>query len=140
MHGIGDVFCGQTVSNSTSFPSALVALGSADTALNRFALGLDLLPANAAGLFLATPTAGTAGRPAFQGVVCIGAPLGRSAPFTSGNQGSILLPVNLVAAPGAFGPQVVQPGETWSFQAFHNDALGGPGRAYFSNAVRVMFY
>ena len=140
MQGIGDAFCGQTVSNSTDFPSSLVALGSADTALNRFALAIDLLPPNATGLYLATPTAGTAGRPAFLGVLCIGAPVGRSSPFASGSQGAVLLPVDLGAAPGAIGPRVVQPGETWSFQAFHNDVPGGPGRAYFTNAVRVTFY
>lgn len=140
MQGIGDVFCGQAVSNSTSFPSALIALGSADTTLNRFALGFDLLPPNASGLYFATSAAGTAGRPAYSGLVCLGSPMGRSMAFSAGNRGSVLLPVDLGGAPGPLGPRVVQPGETWSFQAIHSDLAAGMGIAYFTNAVRVTFH
>ena len=59
--------------------------------------------------------------------------------MNSGPDGFFYGSVNLNAVPQPVGTVMVQPGDTWHFQAWHRDASGGQTTSNFTDAVAVTF-
>ena len=53
--------------------------------------------------------------------------------------GSIRIPVELGQLPRPGGFAAVMAGETWHFQAWHRDAVGGSATSNFTNGLQVQF-
>ena len=81
-----------------------------------------------------------------QGNLCLGGNIGRfvgpGQVMDSGASGSFAMTVNLNAmpAPTLSGTVAVQPGDTWNFQAWHRDSVGGMATSNFTDAVSVTFF
>lgn len=48
-------------------------------------------------------------------------------------------PVDLTALPQGAGTIAVQPGETWYFQRWHRDVIGGTATSNFTTSLAVTF-
>ncbi len=131
------------VANSTGVAGRISALGSPLLASNNLGLAAASLPPNTFGFFLASRTQGNVGQPGgSQGVLCLGGAIGRflGPGFiqSSGAAGAFSIPVNLLALPSPSGPVVGQVGQTWSFQAWHRDAVGGSATSNFTTGIAVL--
>ena len=76
------------------------------------------------------------------GNICLGGSVGRAvggAILNTGATGSITAVANLTAMPQPTGPVAVAAGETWSFQAWHRDAVGGMTTSNFTNGLEITF-
>ncbi len=142
-HIATETYCSPATVNSTGTDGKISASGSGDIAANDVVLRADDLPRYAFGFFLNSQSrdvSTTAGNPA---VLCLGSPVGRfAAPseiMNSGGAGSFSLPIDLTAMPQPAGALAVQPGETWHFQAWHRDLVGGIPTWNFTDGVSVMF-
>ena len=96
------------------------------------------LPLNQFGYFITSQTPGFVPNPGgSQGNLCLGGTIGRFVQQVqnSGASGSFTIQVDLTAMPPPLQP-VVQPGDTWNFQAWYRD-VGGQNN--FTNAVSVTF-
>lgn len=133
-----------TVVNSTGQPSDLVALSN-ETACNGF-LGLTAssMPPSVPVMFIASmnegfvPQAGGS-----QGNLCLGPLIGRfNGPgqiAMSNASGSRTFAVDLMAIPQGAGLVAVLPGDTWHFQAWHRDTVGGMQTSNFTPSVSLTF-
>jgi len=138
----GLAFCTASA-NSTGRPASIAALGSSSLAANGVTLWVSDLPQNVLGYFIVSqgtleiPNAGGA-----QGTLCIAsASLGRYAGnvLSSGALGRVSLPIDALALPTPLGNVAASAGETWNFQLWHRDAVGGSATSNFSDAVAVQF-
>ena len=136
---VGTNYCDPAVPNSTGLPGTIGATGSELVADNDLTLTAVDLPPNQFGFFLASLTQGFVANPGgSQGNLCLGGTIGR---FTaqvqsSGGAGTFSIPVDLGAMPPPLGS--VQPGDTWSFQAWYRDVNPTP-TSNFTNGVAVTF-
>ncbi len=142
---IGTGYCAPLVNNSTGQPGLLHAVGSTDLALNRMSLMASQLPPTAFGFFLGSLSAGLATQvPGSVGTLCLGGSIGR---FVGPGEikvvdalGRFELEVDLARIPTPnMGRVPVLAGETWHFQAWHREAVGGIATSNFTDAVRVDF-
>ncbi len=138
-----ETYCSPAVMNSTGTDGKMSASGSSDIALGEVVLRADDLPPNAFGYFLNSSSRDfiiSAGNPA---ILCLGSPVGRfvgpGQVLNSGSAGTFSLPIDLAAIPQPTGTVAVQPGETWHFQAWHRDAVGGAATWNFTDGLSVMF-
>lgn len=130
------------VPNSTGQASRTRVTGSVDVASNSLVLETYQLPPNVMSFYVNSRQAMTVLNPGgSQGNLCIASPaMGRhdaSAAMTSA-AGSTSLSVDLDSLP--FEPGGVTAafaGETWYWQLWHRDFVGGLSTSNFSNAVRV---
>ena len=78
-----------------------------------------------------------------QGNLCLGGQIGRYVGpgqiQNSGTAGEISLLLALGATPTPSGLVAVQPGETWNFQCWFRDAVGGQATSNFTNGVEIVF-
>jgi hypothetical protein len=138
---VGGPFCNPANPTSLGAPAEIHAFGSNVAGGNPLAIVATGLPSGTVGYFLCSRTTGSAMPPASQGVLCLG-----------GNIGRISVPVLVVAAQGrTFGrtldtlalpgnpPMAVSAGQTWYFQAWFRDAVGGAATSNFSDAVAILF-
>ena len=100
------------------------------------------LPQNAFGFFLVSDTQGFTANPGgSQGDLCLGGSIGRFVGAgqikSSGSTGSFSLEIDLSNLPGPSGSVSAMPGETWNFQAWHRDSVGGSAVSNFTGAVGV---
>ncbi len=138
----GSSFCTASP-NSTGLPSSIAALGTNSLAASDVTLWVSDLPSNVLGYFIVSqgtleiPSAGGA-----QGTLCIAsASLGRYAGnvLSSGALGRVTLVIDALALPTPLGNVAALSGETWNFQLWHRDAVGGVATSNFSDAVAVTF-
>jgi hypothetical protein len=146
LHDVGAPYCGPAVPNSTGVPGQLTAYGTTDLSLARLELRCSELPTFAFGFFLASQTQGdVTGVPGSVGRLCLGGGIGRfvgpGQTRNSGLDGAFELELDVTAFPDPqLGLIPVQPGETWSFQAWHRDsAPSGTGASNFTSAAAVTF-
>ena len=142
--GLGTSYCTPAVANSTGNPAVFSASGSASVAANNLVLQANDLPNNAFGFFLTSlsqgfvPNAGGS-----QGNLCLGGSIGRYVGpgqiQNSGLTGSISLAVNLAQHPTPVGPVSVAAGETWNFQAWFRDSVGGVATSNFTDGYEIDF-
>jgi hypothetical protein len=142
--GVGTNYCGPGVVNSTGNSGTLRATGSAVVANNDLTLVADDLPNNAFGYFLTSRTQGLVAQPGGSlGVLCLGGSIGRyTGPGqiqNTGTTGSFDLLLDLTQTPTPTGLVAVAVGETWNFQAWHRDSVGGAAVSNFTDGLEVDF-
>ncbi|MEM1451341.1 MAG: LamG-like jellyroll fold domain-containing protein [Planctomycetota bacterium] len=140
---IGNAYCA-AVPNSTGVPTSLTATGSDFAAANSVLLEVADLPQGAWAVFLAGDSAGnTPGFLGSSGTYClsgvIGRHLGPGQVQNSGATGEVSLQADLTQMPQGNGTLSVMAGETWHFQVWHRDAVGGAATSNFSNGLEITF-
>ncbi len=133
----GIEYCGPAQNNSTGLPAELGAVGSPGAADNCLVLRAMQLPTSSLGYFVNSQTQGFFQPPGSQGILCLSGAIGRyrSQVLDSGTTGTFHLALDLANTPTPGGPVAIQPGETWSFQAWFRD---GPD-SNFTDGVAVTF-
>ncbi|QDV05547.1 hypothetical protein Poly30_10450 [Planctomycetes bacterium Poly30] len=139
---IGASYC-TAVNHSGGLAGQISALGSAVAASNSTTLVAHDLPSNAFGFFITSRTQGMVAQPGgSQGVLCLGGAIGRYVgPGQIANSGSLRtfqLDLDLSAMPTPNGLVPALAGETWNFQAWHRDLVGGSVTSNFTGAVSVL--
>jgi hypothetical protein len=137
--GVGTNYCTANV-NSTGVAARVAGTGSASVAANDLGLVCTQMPLNAAGYFLTSTTQGFTANPGGSaGNLCLGGAIGRYSPqvMNSGATGSIGLAIDLGALPTPTGPVAGVVGQTWNFQCWYRDTLGGNATSNFSNGLAV---
>jgi hypothetical protein len=140
-HGplLGDPTC-SGAPNSTGRAASLAALGSPLASGNALVLEGSDLPPQQVGCFLASRSEARVEAPGGSlGTLCLGAPVLRLAGIATADEaGRMARQVNTQAVTD-LPPVAIEPGETWTFQAWYRDAgLGGSG-SNFTGAIRVTF-
>lgn len=127
--GIGDIYCSPSVVNSSGAAAAIEARGSALLADADYRLLASNMPLNTLGYFLCSQSAGFVFQPGgSQGNLCLSGSIGRivgGQVLNSGFFGGFATDVDLSAMPQPSGSVPVLSGETWHFQAWFRDAVGG---------------
>ena len=136
-------YCTPAVANSTGESGFLDATGHRDSLALDLTLIAGRLPLDVFGYFIAGQTQGLVVNPAgSQGNLCIAGSLGRfngaGQIQSSGTSGWIALEVDLTSIPTPAGPVAVQPGETWSFQAWYRDR-NPIATSNFTDAMSITF-
>ena len=142
--GFGLNFCGPAVPNSTGQSGVMSATGSMAAASNDLTISASDLPVNSFAFFLTSMAQNTVAQPGgSQGVLCLGGAIGRYVGpgqiLNSGAAGSVSLALDLTQVPQPTGFVSVQPGETWNFQAWFRDAVGGSATSNFTDGLEVTF-
>jgi hypothetical protein len=138
---VGVPFCSPGNPTSLGAPAEIRAFGSNVAGGNPLAIVATGLPSNSPGYFLCSRTTGSAMPPASQGILCLGGNIGRnSVPvLMSASQGRRFGRfVDTLAIPGN-PPSAASAGQTWYFQAWFRDAVGGNATSNFSDAVAILF-
>ncbi|MEM6569478.1 MAG: hypothetical protein AAF957_13780 [Planctomycetota bacterium] len=144
---LGDVatrYCSPAVVNSTGIPASITAAGSDLAADNDLTLEATDLPQMSTAFFLTSQDQGLVLNPGgSQGNLCLGGSIGRYVGpgqiQNSGTAGTVSLALDLTSTPTPTGLVAVQAGETWNFQAWFRDSLGGSATSNFTDAVSVTF-
>ena len=142
--GIGVSYCGPAVANSTGSSAEISASGSAVASDNNLTLTADILPTNAFGFFLTSMTQGLVMGPGgSQGNLCLGGSIGRYVGpgqiQNSGATGSFSLALDLTQHPTPMGFVTVMGGQTWNFQAWYRDSVGGMATSNFTDGLSISF-
>ena len=140
---LGGVYCSPAVPNSTGLPATIEARGSAFITDQDFRLLAGQLPNNALGYFLCSETSGFIGQPGGSvGNLCLSGSIGRVVGgqiLSSGFFGGFSTGVPLLSLPQPSGNVAAMSGETWHFQAWFRDAIGGQATSNFTNAWQITF-
>jgi len=142
--GVGLSYCGPAVVNSTGNSGTMSGTGSAVVANNDLTLVASNLPLNSFGYFITSMTQGNVAQPGgSQGVLCLTGSIGRyTGPGqiqNTGATGSFNLTLDLTQTPTPTGFVAVAAGQTWSFQAWHRDAVSGVATSNFTDGLEVLF-
>lgn len=139
---LGDSYC-TTVANSTGVSGNLTATGSSTALDNDVTLVASDLPTFAFGYFIVSQTQGFVVNPGGSaGNICLAGSIGRAvggAILNTGVVGTMTAVADLTAIPQPTGPVAVMAGETWNFQAWHRDAVGGVATSNFTNGLSILF-
>ncbi|MEZ6016694.1 MAG: LamG domain-containing protein [Planctomycetota bacterium] len=143
-NGIGSAYCSPAVANSTGQPAAIRVDGSVAASANNVTLTASALPLNAFGFFLTSRTQGAVVMPGgSQGTLCLSGSIGRYVGAgqikNSGALGEFSLALNLAQVPTPTGFVAVQAGDTWNYQAWYRDSIGGVATSNFTNGRSVLF-
>jgi hypothetical protein len=140
---IGSTYCSHAMVNSTRLSGEVTLLGSELIILNQFFVSARQLPPSSFGFFIASTVPGSINPvPNSQGTLCVIGDVGRGVGggiFNAGLAGAHLGYANLLSMPQPNGPIAVLAGETWNFQAWYRDAIGGQTTSNFTDAVAVTF-
>jgi formylglycine-generating enzyme required for sulfatase activity len=139
---IGTNYCAP-YPNSTGSSAVIAASGSAVLPWNDLALTSSGLPPNVAAYFLCSRTQGFVMNPGgSSGNLCLSSPIGRRVGGTvllSGPTGVVGVTADVTMMPQPTGAVAVQPGETWNFQCWYSDSVGGNLTSNFSDGLEVLF-
>ncbi|MEZ6016473.1 MAG: hypothetical protein R3F49_15250 [Planctomycetota bacterium] len=140
--GVGVEYCSPAAQNSTGAPAVIRAQGSPLLASNNIVLGASSLPQSSFGFFLTSRTQGFVANPGgSQGNLCLGGAIGRYVGAgqiqNSGSAGTIALPINLLTIPQPNGTVAAMVGDTWNFQAWYRDVVGGNATSNFTSGLAV---
>ncbi|MGK0483409.1 MAG: hypothetical protein ACJAQ3_003392, partial [Planctomycetota bacterium] len=137
-------YCAPAMANSTTLSASVSAIGSNAVSANDLTLAAGQIPQWSFGFFLTSqtqdfvPLVGGS-----QGHLCLGGAIGRfrgaGQVMNSGTAGSFSLTVSLTSFPQPTGSITVQPGETWSFQAWYRDA-NPTSTSNLTDALSVTFH
>lgn len=140
---VGTVYGGCMASpNSTGVVGGTRGLGTGIASANDLVIESFDLPSQQFTLLLASGRPGfTPGAGGSAGNLCLGGPIGRFngavAPADAG--GVVATPVNLAAIPQGSAAVGVASGETWYFQRWHRDLVGGVATSNFTTALEITF-
>jgi hypothetical protein len=139
---VGTNFC-TAAANSTGSAASISGSGSTYVTWNNLMLTSMGLPSNAAAFFLCSQTQGFVQNPGgSSGNLCAAGSIGRvvgGVIANSGATGTVNVTANLLAMPQPTGAVMVQPGETWNFQCWYRDSVGGVATSNFSDGLEVLF-
>ena len=139
---LGDSYC-VTALNSTGSAGELVALGSSNVADNDLMLRSSSLPLSSFGIVIVSTTQGFVLNPGGSaGNLCLGGAIGRRVGGVVGNTGAtggFSVTADLGAMPQPTAPVAVAAGETWNFQTWHRDSVGGVPTSNFTNGLEITF-
>ncbi|MFT5733671.1 MAG: hypothetical protein ACJA0P_000888 [Planctomycetota bacterium] len=135
---IGTSYCPATA-NSTGDAGSLTMSGSDVVADDSICLIARNLPANAFGIFLTSQTMGMS--PAGQGFICLGGDIGRGVGGSIYNTGAggIMQASTDLFLPQPMGSVSVVVGQTWNFQGWTRDTVGGMATSNTTNAISITF-
>lgn len=141
---IGTAFCSPAAPNSSGLPGRIEAFGSATTTENDVFLLATRLPAGSFGFFLCSrQTANPVMPPNSTGFICLGGQIGRlDLPpqiRRTGPSGTFGLELDLTNIPQPTGFVSVMAGESWTFQTWFRDTVGGVVGSNFSDATTIPF-
>jgi len=140
---VGTTYCSPATPISTGQAGEMRMFGTNVVFLNDLEIHASRLPANSFGFFIASTTPGSVSPVNnSQGTLCVVGDVGRGVGggiLNSGPGGRLQGNVNLNAMPQPTGTVSVLPGDTWHFQAWHRDAVGGQTTSNFTDAVAVTF-
>jgi hypothetical protein len=140
---IGLNYCGPAAVNSTGLSATISAVGSTLVSSNDLILIAESLPTSSFAYFLASRMQGFVTNPGGSaGNICLGGSIGRvvgGAIVNSGALGSVAVAANLGSMPQPTGPVIVVPGDTWNFQTWYRDSVGGVSTSNFTDGVSVLF-
>lgn len=130
--------------NSTGLAGRIYAEGSSVAADNDLALTAFQLPALSFGFFITSRTQGFVANPGGSaGNLCLSGSVGRYVGAgqiqNSGGAGSFSLTLDLTQTPQPLGFVGVMAGDTWNYQAWFRDSVGGVATSNFTDAVAVEF-
>lgn len=137
-------YCTPANPNSTGVPASMSSSGTSLLANNDLVLVASDLPLSSFGLFLTSQTQGFVANPgSSQGNLCLGGAIGRFVGpgqiQNSGSTGVISLAVDLAQHPTPMGLVAVASGETWNYQAWYRDAVGGTATSNFTDGLSLTF-
>ncbi len=140
---VGSNYCSAAV-NSTGATGVVSAVGSEVASDNLVTLSASDLPMNSFGFFLTSMNQGFTGNPGgSQGNLCLSGSIGRYVATgqikNSGSAGTFDLTLDLNQTPTPTGLVSVAAGETWNFQAWYRDAVGGSATSNFSDGLTISF-
>ncbi|MEZ6017382.1 MAG: PQQ-dependent sugar dehydrogenase [Planctomycetota bacterium] len=132
----------QAQANSTGNAAFLTTAGSLSIADNNLTISCNALPAFSAGIFfyggaqVAVPNG--------QGLTCVGGsatqPAIRMAPvLVSDLLGGVNRAIDFTAPQQSVGAGAILPGQSWNFQYWYRDSVGGQATWNYSNAVSLFF-
>ena len=136
---VGTSYCGPANLKSTGTSGTVSAIGGGFIACPH-QLVASQLPPQQSGYFLASATQGFVPfPPGSQGNLCLRGAVGRfrEQVRNSGTEGSFAIDLDLAAFPPPL-PAIVQPGDTWNFQAWFRDMNPG-ATSNFTDGVSVTF-
>lgn len=137
-------YCSANV-NSTGLPGTISAIGTGRVADNDLRLVAEQLPALSFGFFITSRFQGFAANPGgSSGNLCLSSSIGRYVGpgeiQNTGLAGAFALTLDLMQTPQPNGLVAVTPGQTWNFQGWFRDSLGGAATSNFTDGVRVVFF
>lgn len=142
--GLGSNFCGPAVPNSSGQAGAMRATGSSFATAQNVTLRAEQLPTNVFGFFLTSTTQGfVAGPGGSQGNLCLSGAVGRfTGPgqlLNSGAMGAFELKIDLNQIPTPTGATSALAGDTWNFQAWTRDTVGGTSTSNLTDGLELQF-
>ncbi len=140
--GIGAAYCTPAAPNSTGASATIALSGSPLAAQNDVVVRAAALPQQSFGFFLTSRTPGFIAQPGGSaGNLCLGSAIGRFVGpgqiQSSGTSGTIALTLDLTRLPQPSGPVAGAAGETWHFQAWYRDAVGGAPTSNFTSGIAL---
>ena len=141
---LGTNYCGPNTPNSTGQSGVMSAAGTAVASANDFTLTGSDLPDGQFAYFIGSRIQGFVSQPGgSQGNLCV---LGNIARFNRagevgpvvGGAFSLMLPLGDFPEPPT-GSVAVMAGETWNFQCWHRDFVGGNATSNFTDGLEVTF-
>ncbi|MEM6673194.1 MAG: hypothetical protein AAF726_10130 [Planctomycetota bacterium] len=140
---VGETYC-DAIPNSTATTGSLTGFGSPRIADGSVELTAAQLPLNSFGYFLCSRVSGFVANPGgSQGNLCLAGSIGRYVGpgeiKSSGLAGSFSLDVSAGSLPQPTGPISAVSGETWYFQAWHRDGVGGAPTSNFTRGLSIEF-
>lgn len=128
--------------NQAGMLGSIGAFGSFSVFANDVTLTASNMPQNQFGIFIVSRAQGFAANPGgSNGNLCLGSPLGRyrQGPQikSTGTTGSFELSIDLTTIPLGSTPVSAVPGDTFNFQAWHREGVGGGSN--FTDAVEITF-
>ncbi|MDA1263980.1 MAG: L-type lectin-domain containing protein [Planctomycetota bacterium] len=120
---IGTNYCGPANGNSSGMPAVISAFGSDVAADDSVRLDAAQMPTNQFGYFINSMNQGFVIPPGSQGILCVSGQIGRHSAnvLSTGATGEFSLQLDLTDLPTPGGFYIVQPGETWYWQAWFRD-------------------
>ena len=143
--GAGTTYCSPAIPNSTGLPGEISVMGSVVATDNNVTLTASNLPLNSFGFFLTSTTQGFVPNPGgSQGNLCLGGAIGRYVGpgqiKNAGATGVISLLLDLTQTPQPMGFVSVNAGETWNYQAWTRDSVGGMATSNFTNGLEFVYF
>ncbi|MEM6675612.1 MAG: hypothetical protein AAF726_22365 [Planctomycetota bacterium] len=141
--GLGTNCCDANA-NSTGVTARIAVAGSDVAADNDLTLSASSLPTFSFGFFLTSLDQGFVMNPGGSaGNLCLGGSIGRYVGpgqiQNSGAGGAFSLDVNLTQHPTPTGFVIVTAGDTWNFQAWYRDSVGGAPTSNFTDGIELSF-
>ncbi len=130
--------------NSTGLVATMDGSGTTTVSDNDLTLGADNLPAFAFAFFITSRSQGFVTNPAgSEGNLCLSGAIGRYVGpgqiQQAGTSGRIELALDLTMVPQPLGFVPAMAGDTWNFQAWYRDAVGGMATSNFTDGLEVIF-